>query len=181
MSTTPLQLELPSPCSKLYGPISGEISDCCSMESMTKTERSLVNGHVIVVGFDQDRPDEFHECRVWLGRENQHEESFMLYIFDPDTNKVNVLPFTEIENMELNKALFEVVIDMKDGRRFSFREESDADISDFYAVVGAQSGVRSGSNSPARRFSGQRKSSMKSIFGGFDDANDDPPPVSNVP
>ena len=158
---TPLQLDLPSPCSELIGPLVGKTRE----EGLTKMEKSLVNGRVMVVGFDQDQAEDFHECRVWLGKENHTDLTFILYIFDPDTDLVNVMPFVEIEQVELNKALFEVVVDMKGGRRFSFREDSDVDISDFRAIVSAQQGLRSGASSPSRLSTERRKSSMKALFG----------------
>ena len=152
-------MELPSPCSPLVGPLSGPLGSN-SLDAMTKMEKSLVNGRVMIVGFDHDQPEEFHDCRVWLSREHQHDQSFLIYIFDPDTNLVNVMPFSEMEQVELNKALFEVVVDMKDGRRFSFREDSDADISEYFAIVNSHFGTSSGPNSPARR-----KTSLKTMFG----------------
>lgn len=158
-----LRMELPSPCSPLFVPLSGRVGDDCSAEGMTKMEKSLVNGRVMIVGFDHDRAEEFHDCRVWLGKENQHDQSFLMYIFDPDTNQVNVMPFSEMEQVELNKALFEVVVDMKDGRRFSFREDTDAEISEYFVIVNSHFGASSGPNSPARR-----KSSLKSMFGGVE-------------
>jgi hypothetical protein len=141
---------------------------------MTRMEKSLCNGRVMVVGFDQDEADDFHECRVWMGKENQNQKSFLIYIFDPDTNLVNVMPISEIEQVELNKALFEVVADMKDGRRFLFREETDADISEFYTIVSIASESSSAGSSPSRLSAERRKSSMKALFGSFGPAQDEP-------
>lgn len=169
--TSTLQLTLPSPCSPLCGPLAGEITDFSSMDGMTRMEKSLINGRVMIVGFDQDEPEEFHECRVWMGTD-QAEKSFLIYIFDPDSNYVNVMPFVEIENVELNKALFEVVVDMKDGRRFSFREDSDADISEYYTIVSSQrQGDISATASPTRPAAERRTSTVKAIFGEVEDGD----------
>lgn len=139
-------------------------------------EKSLINGRVQIVGFDNDDPSEFHECRVWLGKESRNAESFMIYIFDPDTNRVNVMPYSEIEQSDLNKALFEVVVDMVDGRRFIFREETDADISDFYSMISSAPGSRSraGSLSPSRLSAERRKSSIVALFGSCHGADGEP-------
>lgn len=134
---------------------------------MTRLEKSLSNGRVMLVGFDQDEACDFHECRVWLGKENQNDQSFLIYVFDPDTNIVNVMPLSEIEHAELNKALFEAVVDMTDGRRFSFREDTDTDIIEFFAVINSQARPRSrgSSVSPTRMSAERRKSSIKALFG----------------
>lgn len=156
----------------LLGPLSGEISDFSSMEGMTKMEKSLINGRVMVVGFDQDETEDLHECRVWLGRDSRLHESFVIYIYDPDTSLMNAAPFSEIDNVELNKAQFEVVMDMKDGRRFKFREESDTDISDYHSIVTSQfSRSPSVSATSTTRTAERRKSAIKSLFGGLDDVS----------